>query len=64
MGPHTLVVAYLPHLAVTSLVLPGLWRVPETVSHEKNSGPGLLSRLRVPRAGHPRFLTVVQPLAP
>jgi len=63
-GPAPLVAAYLPHLAVMALVLPGLWRVPETVRHEKNSGPGLLSRLRVPRAGHPRFLTVVVPLAP
>jgi MFS family permease len=63
-GPAPLVVAYLPHLAVMALVLPGLWRVPETVRHEKNSGPGLLSRLRVPRTGHPRFLTVVLPLAP
>jgi MFS family permease len=63
-GPAPLVVAYLPHLAVMALVLPGLWSVPETVRHEKNSGPGLLSRLRVPRAGHPRFVTVVVPLAP
>jgi MFS family permease len=63
-GAAPLVVAYLPHLAVMALVLPGLWRVPETVRHAKNPGPGLLSRLRVPRTGHPRFLTVVVPLAP
>jgi MFS family permease len=63
-GPAPLVVAYVPHLIVMALALPGLWRVPETVHFEQISGPGLLSRLKVPRAGHPRFLTVVLPLAP
>jgi MFS family permease len=63
-GPAPLVMAYLPHLAVMVLVLPGLWRVPETVRRDNDSGVGLTARLRVPSAGHPRFLSVVVPLAP
>ncbi|HEX3841709.1 MAG TPA: MFS transporter [Acidimicrobiales bacterium] len=63
-GPAPLVVAYLPHLAVMALVLPGLWRVPETVPPLAGSGPSLIARLRVPAAAHPRFLSVVVPMAP
>ncbi len=63
-GPSPLVVPYLAHLAVMAAVLPGLWRAPETVAPGGGSGPGLAARLRVPTAAHPRFLTVVAPLAP
>jgi MFS family permease len=63
-GPSPLIVAYLPHLVVMALVLPGLWRAPETIHFEKNSGPSLLSRLKVPAAAHPRFLSVALPVAP
>jgi MFS family permease len=63
-GPAPLVVSYLPHLAVMALVLPGLWRVPETVPHRADGGPSLMARLRVPAANHPRFLSVVLPMAP
>src|SRR5450759_5709032 len=47
-----------------ALVLPGLWRVPETVHHAAGLGPSLATRMRVPAAGHPRFLSIVTPLAP
>jgi hypothetical protein len=63
-APAPLVLAYLPHLAVMALVLPGLWRVPETVPHLAGAGPSLATRLRVPAAAHPRFLSVVLPTAP
>jgi MFS family permease len=63
-GPSPLIVAYLPHLVVMALVLPGIWRAPETVHIAKDSGPGLFSRLKVPAASHPRFLAVVLPVAP
>jgi len=63
-APAPLVLAYLPHLAVMALVLPGLWRVPETVPPLPGGGPSLAARLRVPAAAHPRFLSVVLPTAP
>jgi hypothetical protein len=63
-APAPLVVAYLPHLAVMALVLPGLWRVPETVPHLAGGGPSLASRLRVPAAADSRFLSMVVPVAP
>ena len=63
-GPAPLVVSYLPHLAVMALVLPGLWRVPETVPPRADLGPGLAARLRVPAATHARFMSVVVPVAP
>jgi MFS family permease len=64
--PAPLVLAYVPHLVIMALVVPGLWLVPETVHHatEGAPGPGWLERLRVPTALHPRFLTVVLPVAP
>jgi hypothetical protein len=63
-SPDPLVVAYLPHLVVMALVLPGMWHAPETVIGVDGPSPSLLSRLRVPTAFHPRFVTVVVPLAP
>jgi MFS family permease len=63
-GPSPLVVSYLPHLAVMALVLPGLWRVPETVPHLDGLGPSLAARLRVPAAANSRFVSVVVPVAP
>ncbi|MGO9029004.1 MAG: MFS transporter [Acidimicrobiales bacterium] len=62
--PAPLVVSYLPHLVIMALVVPGLWRIPETVPPGAGTGPGLVDRLRVPKALHPRFLAVVVPVAP
>ncbi len=62
--PAPLVLPYLPHLVVMAAVLPFLWRAPETVTAPAGGGPGLFDRLRVPAARHPRFLTVVVPVAP
>ena len=61
-APHPLVIAYLPHLVVSALALPLVLRTPETLMH--TGGPGFAARLRVPAAGHRRFLTVVLPAAP
>lgn len=63
-GPFPLVVPYLAHLLVMALILPLLWRAPETVQSGGDGRPALLSRLWVDAASHPRFLTVVAPLAP
>lgn len=62
-GPAPLASAYLPHLVVMAVVLPGLWRVPETV-RRSTVRVGLLARLRVPAARQGRFLAVVVPMAP
>lgn len=61
-APAPLVAPYLPHLLVMLVVVPAVWRVPETVTD-----PGVtafISRLRVPIASSRRFLTMVVPLAP
>lgn len=63
-GSDPLVVAYLPHLLVMGAVLPGLWRVPETVQSTRSTGLSLTARLRVPPPARRRFWTVVVPLAP
>lgn len=63
-GPHPLILAYLPHLVVMAAVIPGLWRAPETVPATDAERPGPPPRLRVRSAIHPRFLTVVAPIAP
>jgi MFS family permease len=63
-SPFPLIVSYLPHLALTALVIPRAWRAPETVDAKHPTPSSLLSRLRVPAVKHLRFLTVVVPLAP
>ena len=63
-APHPLVLAYLPHLVVMAAVIPGLWRAPETVPATDTEQPGPAARLRVHSATHPRFVTVVAPIAP
>jgi MFS family permease len=63
-SPAPLVVPYLPHLVVMAVVLPGLWRAPETVTDHPGEKAGLWDRLRVPTALHPQFRRVVVPLAP
>jgi predicted MFS family arabinose efflux permease len=63
-APEPLVVAYVPHLVLMALVLPGLWRAPETLSAGAMDPRGVLARLRVPSAKHSRFLAVVGPPAP
>src|ERR1700744_5957929 len=62
-SPLPLVVAYVPHLAITLLAMPAVWRAPETATITAG-GPGFLARLRIRGAGSPRFLTVVAPAAP
>jgi hypothetical protein len=66
--PGAAVIPYLAHLLVMAMVLPPLWRVPETLPAEQvaaaAAGPSTWARLRVPRATHPRFLRVVAPMAP
>ena len=61
-SPDPLVVPYLPHLVVMAVVLPGLWRVPETVV--AHAGGGFRQQLRVPLVRHPRFVWLVVPVAP
>ncbi len=57
-----LVVPYVPHLLVMLVVVPAVWRVPETVT---DPGPAsFLARLSVPIASSREFLTIVVPLAP
>jgi hypothetical protein len=63
-APQPLLTAYLPHLVVMGLVLLVSWPVPETVRPAHVSAASLSAQLRVPSAAHPRFLTVVTPLAP
>jgi MFS family permease len=60
-APHPLVTAYIPHLLIAAVLLPGLWQAPETVRDP--SGPGFAQRLRVRGVGHRRFLGVVLPAA-
>lgn len=55
--------AYVPHLVITVAALPMVWAAPETVL-PNFGGPGFVGRLRVPAAGHRRFLRVVAPAAP
>jgi len=62
-APHPLVLAYLPHLVITTIALPLAWRVPETL-RPTAAGVGYVARLRVPAAGHRRFVRVVLPAAP
>jgi MFS family permease len=62
-SPLPLVVAYVPHLVITLLAIPAVWRAPETATPAPG-GPGFLARLRVHGAGSPRFATVVAPAAP
>jgi hypothetical protein len=62
-SPLPLVVAYVPHLVITLLAMPAVWRAPETAPPAAG-GPGLLARLRIHGVGSPRFLTVVAPAAP
>lgn len=65
-SPAPLVVAYLPHLAVMAVVLPWLWRAPDTVPTSKPTvpGPRRLLRVPVPAAGRRTFLGLVVPMAP
>ena len=60
-SPLPLVIAYVPHLVITLLVMPAVWRTPETAAPV---GPGFLARLRVHGVGTPRFAAVVAPAAP
>jgi hypothetical protein len=57
-APLPRVVPYLPHLALMTVVLVALWRVPETVAGAR------VARLSVPALRDPRFRHVVAPLAP
>ncbi len=65
-SPAPLVLAYVPHLVVILLVLPGLWRASETVPRQTatSGGASLLSRLRIPQDRRGRYFGVVVPMAP
>lgn len=65
-APAPLVVAYLPHLVVMAAVLPGLWRIPETVPRPAagTPTPRLRARITVPAPSRRRFVGVVVPTAP
>jgi MFS family permease len=60
-SPLPLVMAYVPHLVITRLAMPAVWRAPETAAPGR---PGFLARLRVHGVGTRRFATVVAPAAP
>ncbi len=65
-GPWPMVTPYLVHMAVALPALAGLARVPETRPRADPAGGrrSLRADLRVPSAGHRRFLWVVVPMAP
>lgn len=60
-APNPLVTAYIPHLLITLVALPGVWAAPETVRGP--AGPSFTGRLRVHGVGQRRFLGVVLPSA-
>lgn len=62
-GPLPTLLPYLVHILLSLLVLPFLFRAPETVPRSRVSG-SLWLDLQVPLAGHRRFLRVVLPTAP
>jgi hypothetical protein len=62
-GPWPTVSPYLVHVLVTVPPLLGLARVPETRSGVRPAG-GFWADLKVPAAGHRRFVRVVLPMAP
>jgi hypothetical protein len=62
-SPLPLLMAYVPHLVITLLVMPAVWRAPETAAPAPG-GPGFRARLRVHGVGTPRFAAVVAPAAP
>ncbi|BBA97189.1 putative multidrug resistance transporter [Actinacidiphila reveromycinica] len=62
-GPWPTALPYLVHVAVGAVLLAVMLRAPET--RQRTGAPGgLLADLKVPAAGHRRFLRVVLPLAP
>ncbi|MFF4772664.1 MFS transporter [Microtetraspora fusca] len=66
-GPWPMVTPYAVHVAVVLPALAGLLRVPETrpgTGRAERRRRSLRSDLRVPSAGHRRFLWVVVPTAP
>jgi MFS family permease len=63
-APHPLVLAYVPHLVLSLVALPLVFRTPETVRPAGPDASGYLARLRVPSVSHRRFRTVVLPAAP
>jgi MFS family permease len=62
-GPWPMVSPYIVHILVTVPALLALGRVPETRSRIRPAG-GFWADLKVPAAGHRRFLRVVLPMAP
>ncbi|GAA0404299.1 MFS transporter [Streptomyces luteireticuli] len=62
-APSPMVVAYLPHLALTLVAIPLVLRAPETGGGGVATG-SLLNQLRLPGLRQPRFRGVVLPLAP
>ncbi|MCW2603560.1 MAG: transporter permease, partial [Pseudonocardiales bacterium] len=62
-GPWHLVLPYIPHLLITAPLLVLLPRLGVETRFDTLGG-SLRSRLRVPAAGHRRFIRVVLPMAP
>jgi hypothetical protein len=62
-GPWPMVTPYMAHVLVTVPSLVGLMRAPETRPRVRLAG-GFWADLKVPAAGHRRFLRVVLPMAP
>ncbi|WP_435173336.1 MFS transporter [Actinacidiphila sp. bgisy145] len=65
-GPWPTALPFLVHVAVGAVLLGVMLRAPETRAPAAGGAApgGLLADLRVPAAGHRRFLRVVLPLAP
>ena len=61
-GPLPTLAPYAVHIALSILVLPRLLKAPETITPRR--GGSLLEDLRVPLAGHRRFVRVIAPSAP
>ncbi|MBY6707993.1 MFS transporter [Rhodococcus sp. BP-241] len=62
-APWPEVLPYLVHVALAALATVALLGVPETRARAVD-GASLLSDLRIPSAGHRRFVSVVLPMAP
>ena len=64
-APLPSALAYVLHIVITVLAGVALWRAPETrAAQPKNERRRLSDDLKIPSAGHRRFLYVVVPLAP
>ncbi|ORM33192.1 MFS transporter [Williamsia sp. 1135] len=63
-GPWPHAFSYVLNAAICLIGAAWVWNVPETKSTTPGARSGLLSDLKIPSAGHARYLLVVVPLAP